>query len=105
MKLQIRTGLFETNSSSTHSLTMCMKDEWEAFKRGDKLYDHWEGCLVNTADVILNEDDDEDPDGQYYTYEQFEKDIWGNYEEDILHEFTTPSGETVVAFGYAGHDW
>ena len=33
MKRQIRRGTFETNSSSVHSLTMCMKsdyDRWES---------------------------------------------------------------------------
>ena len=100
MKLQVRTGLFETNSSSTHSLTMCMKEDWEAFKNGDKLYDNWEGCLVNANEVVTYVDED-----RYYTYEQFEEEVWGHWEEDILETFTTPSGEEVVAFGYAGHDW
>ena len=105
MKLQIRTGLFETNSSSTHSLTMCMKEDWEAFKRGDKLYDDWECCLVNTEDVTSSDDEYAYNDERYYTYEQFETEIWGNWEENILETFTTPSGEKIVAFGYAGHDW
>ncbi|WP_313584682.1 hypothetical protein [Lacrimispora sp.] len=29
MKRQIRRGVFETNSSSTHSLTMCSEEEFE----------------------------------------------------------------------------
>lgn len=29
MKRQIRRGVYETNSSSTHSLTMCSKEEFE----------------------------------------------------------------------------
>lgn len=29
MKKQIRRGVFETNSSSVHSLTMCSSDEYE----------------------------------------------------------------------------
>jgi len=35
MKLSIRRGVFETNSSSTHSLTFCKKSEWEDFKNGN----------------------------------------------------------------------
>lgn len=106
MKLQIRTGLFETNSSSTHSLTMCTKDDYEAFKRGDKLYDYWDGRLVDANNLELElDEDDVDNDGRYYTFERFEEDILNNYEEDMYHEFITPLGETVVAFGYAGHDW
>ena len=106
MRLQVRTGLFETNSSSTHSLTMCMKEDWEAFKRGDKFYDSWEERLVDESEFAIEDlDPDEELDDRYYTYEQFEEEIWSHYEEDILHEFTTPSGEEIVAFGYAGHDW
>lgn len=33
--LQIRQGVFETNSSSTHSITFMMGDEYEAWKDGD----------------------------------------------------------------------
>lgn len=33
MKRQVRRGVFETNSSSTHSLTMCSEEEFEAWKR------------------------------------------------------------------------
>ena len=36
----IRIGTFETNSSSTHSITMCMKDDYKKFKNGEMyLYD------------------------------------------------------------------
>lgn len=31
----IRQGCFETNSSSTHSITMCMENEFEKWKNGD----------------------------------------------------------------------
>lgn len=34
----IRIGTFETNSSSTHSITMCMEDEFEKWKNGDLYY-------------------------------------------------------------------
>ena len=34
----IRIGTFETNSSSTHSITMCMEDEFEKWKKGDLYY-------------------------------------------------------------------
>jgi len=39
MKLQVRRGVFETNSSSTHSLTLYEKDEWEEFKNGETVID------------------------------------------------------------------
>ena len=36
---QVRRGLFETNSSSTHSLTVCSKDEYQRWKDGKLLFD------------------------------------------------------------------
>ena len=41
MKRQIRRGVYETNSSSTHSLTMCSKEEFEQWKNGELLFDKW----------------------------------------------------------------
>jgi len=97
MKLQIRTGLFETNSSSTHSLVMCMKKDWNAFRRGNRVYDRWDEKLIN-----INEMDPEDAEEERYaTYGEFKDDKYLEYFED---EFTTPSGETVVAFGHYGYD-
>ena len=32
MKRIIRQGIFETNSSSTHSLTIMTQDQWKEFK-------------------------------------------------------------------------
>lgn len=37
MKRQIRRGVFETNSSSTHSLTMCSEEEFEQWKNGEQM--------------------------------------------------------------------
>ena len=46
MKQIIRMGTFETNSSSTHSLTMCTEDEYERWKKGELLYHKWNEELV-----------------------------------------------------------
>ena len=37
MKIRIRRNLFETNSSTTHSLTICTQEDYDKFKAG-KLY-------------------------------------------------------------------
>lgn len=40
--LQIRKNVFETNSSSTHSITMCSRDEYDAWLNGKMLLnDGW----------------------------------------------------------------
>ena len=38
---QVRRSVFETNSSSTHSITICTEDEYEKFKSGELMYDSW----------------------------------------------------------------
>lgn len=37
MKIQIRKGVFETNSSSTHSIVLCKTSDWDDFVRGRML--------------------------------------------------------------------
>lgn len=122
---QIRNGVFETNSSSTHSLTMCMKSEYDKWVDGELYWDDWNNVLV-TKDVVEQElnklreefredypdyiQGDEnweekffeyvDDDKQYYTYEEYEDYI--EY-ETFFETLTTPAGEEVVSFGYYGN--
>lgn len=35
MIFQVRQGVFETNSSSTHTLTICSKDDFDKWERGE----------------------------------------------------------------------
>lgn len=38
MKKQIRRGVFETNSSSVHSITMCTRSDFDRWKDGELLF-------------------------------------------------------------------
>lgn len=38
MKRQIRRGVFETNSSSVHSITMCSDSEFDRWENGELLF-------------------------------------------------------------------
>ena len=123
MKRQIRRGVFETNSSSTHSITMMMKSDYDRWEKeslylfngytygwefnkpiNDKLYTKDEAMKFvknskhyNDSDEIRDEDLREmgfissDDEGSYYL-------------ESFYEEFTTPSGETIVAFGEYGYE-
>lgn len=93
MKVQIRPEVFETNSSSVHALTVCTKAEYEAFKNGELLYNNWYGKLVS-----LEEKNDDT-----FDYDEFQERGY-EYGETYSHQFTTPSGDEMVAFGYYGHD-
>ena len=123
MKRQIRRGVFETNSSSVHSLTMCSGEEYDKWKNGEVLY--WrEEDKFGTREEIIEEMkvakwwdgspkflgvnwEDEDvvadvfSDYEVETYEEYFDNEWF---ETYVEYHTTPNGEQVVAFGYYGHD-
>ncbi len=48
---QVRRGTFETNSSSTHSLTICTAEEFEKWKRGELLFNRWSDCFEKGVEL------------------------------------------------------
>ena len=129
MKRQIRKGVFETNSSSTHSLTMCLKSDYDKWVNGELLlYTGWgygypedyqpkENHFYTKEQVIEFEKSSYYPpsDDMDWNSEEAEEHLrerdWRtceSYDNDYLEwfedTFTTPSGETVVAFGQYGYE-
>lgn len=125
--LQIRHGVFETNSSSTHSITMCSKDDYDRWVDGEVyLNDGWwskdneseykNNKFITRDEVkdILNHDkyfdgnfarlSDEDLALEYEIYSFDTYDI-NDCLEHFEDSYTTDLGETVVAFGYFGFDY
>lgn len=125
----IRRGTFETNSSSTHSITMCMESDYEKWKNGEMYWHRWNDELVSKEEVEKemaklreefiadNPDFDENnekwkekleqyinEDKTYYTYEEFNDYDYIEY-ETFVDTFETPQGEKVVSFGYYGSDY
>lgn len=98
MKRTIRQGVFETNSSSVHSLTMCSDDEWQKWENSELVYTIWDEKLVTKEESEKNRYKGRiDTPNDYFNHYQ--------YEYDIFHEkYITPNGEVVHAFGYYGHD-
>lgn len=101
MKRQIRREVFETNSSSVHSLTMCTKSDYDKWKNDELVWSRWGDELVPVTDKIKRSMDNGERD--YLTYDQFNDYDYIEY-ETFLETFTTPKGETVCGFGYYGHD-
>ena len=102
MKIQMRSNVFETNSSSTHSIAICTENDYKAFKKGKKLIDRNSLKLYNSVEEGMAQDkwsEEED----FMTYEEFEEYV-SEYYEEFEEKFTTPSGDKVVAFGYYGYD-
>lgn len=125
----VRLGTFETNSSSTHSITMCMESDYEKWKNGEMYWHRWNDKLVSKEEVEKemaklrdefiadNPDFDENneewkeeleqyinEDKMYYTYEEFNDYNYIEY-ETFVDTFETPQGEKVVSFGYYGSDY
>ena len=129
MKRQIRRGVFETNSSSTHSLVMCLKSDYDRWANGELLlYTGWgygytedhqpkENHFYTKEQVIefersSNYPPSDDMDWNSSEAEDYLSDrewrTYDNYDNEYLEwfedTFTTPSGETVVAFGQYGYE-
>lgn len=93
MKINIRKNVFETNSSSVHSLCICTEEEFDAWKKGELYYNYYSDEFTKNSVDRWNEDNQ--------TYNGFFEESWlETYEE----HFTTPSGDKMVAFGRYGRD-
>lgn len=123
MKRQIRRGVFETNSSSTHSLTMMMKSDYKRWE-DEHLYlfnGYTYGWDFNkpvknalytreeAVEFVKNSryyDEVDEVNDEYLREMDFISfdDEGSEYLEGFYEEFTTPSGETIVAFGEYGYD-
>lgn len=107
----IRRSVFETNSSSTHSISMCSKKDYEDWRAGKMYFDMDHNEMVSRAEAMSKLEDLNFPTSKgidsilmnnyrLYTYENYNHDGL----ERFSHNHTTPGGEQVVAFGKWGHD-
>lgn len=92
--IQIRTGVFETNSSSVHSLTIVTAEDYRKWGDGELSFDRWEEKLVQ----IPADNDRYLSSEQYYDYVRYRG------LDEFYEEFTTPSGDEIVVFGYSGYN-
>lgn len=129
--INVRMGVWETNSSSVHSLIMTDEDTYKKLERGDLLIGGYNSGFRNKFVIygqayqtlkelfkkhpdlyaeysITNLDDCDRADiekimGQEDIAYTLET-YGGEYYEKFEDSYTTPTGEKVVAFGYFGHD-
>ena len=113
---QIRKGVFETNSSSTHSLVISSKDEIDKWISGELYYLTWYPNQMRLAGIAKKD---------FYTKEEVEDicrmlDWDDNYRMDALvtfdeyssflsleismYEYTTAGGEKIKAVARYGYD-
>lgn len=123
MKTQIRQGVFETNSSSVHSITMCTQNEFNEWRNGkvyrnngwwsnstshlkDKCFLTYDEAmeLIKSSRWYKPMDENDDIDEYFQEYEIYSYEKWGYYYETDVTHYTTPNGEDIVAVCYYGHD-
>lgn len=56
---QIRKNVFETNSSSTHTLAICTEDEYKDWQDGKMLFNKWRETFVKNTIKITKQDREE----------------------------------------------
>lgn len=129
--IQIRHNVFETNSSSVHSITMCMKSDYDAWCNGEVWFLNrtlpkgktspfytWDEVIEflksykygpseeELMDILeLKENNSTELEEALSEYDFYSLDSYEYCNSDYEHyckEFTTPSGESVVSFGYSG---
>lgn len=113
--IKIRNNVFETNSSSSHSLTMCDATIYDKWREGTGEY-YFDGDKFLSSEEVLKE-----YEGKKEKYDDFDEFLESNglfkseyayyslYEDEYYFEtfketYTTKNGEKIVAFGYYGYD-
>lgn len=120
MNTTIRRGVFETNSSSTHSITILSQEDYDKWRDEDLFYDEDEEKFYTREevyDLIRNDEyiqknfseqlNDIDWLDEYWGDNRWEFpksiDFDSNLEEDVNH-FTTKSGDNIVIICRYGYD-
>lgn len=103
--LQIRKNVFETNSSSTHSITMCSQDEYDAWMKGELLLnDGWWGKdntseFKNKKFVTRAEAEDIIRKDPYYADKDLE-DLSSIPDDELSHEYYDYETKSYIGHNY-----
>lgn len=76
MKFQIRSNVFETNSSSTHSMIICSTEEYEKWQKGKMLFDKYNETFI--AQDIISEEDKKNTES---FYNKNKTDYWKDWKD------------------------
>lgn len=84
---QIRKNIFETNSSSTHTLAICTEDEYKDWKDGKLLFNKWNETFVKNS-IKITKQDKVEAEERYNTCKgKYYKD-WSELTEAEREEYT-----------------
>lgn len=120
MKRQIRRRVFESNSSSTHSISLVSGEDYKRWENGEMYYDRELEELIAKDEAInsiigskYNDYTEKDfyneakakeilREEGFLTEEEYVND---EYLETFYDTYTTKNGDKVVAFGKYGYNY
>ncbi|MGN0005028.1 MAG: hypothetical protein ACI37Z_03560 [Candidatus Gastranaerophilaceae bacterium] len=131
-KFSIRRGVFETNSSSTHSLSVCDKTDFDEWVNGKLIADmsRWDLELIKfltpeeakkeafsryqeeyhfsqqkMEDLYLSNKENFFKENHLFTFEAYKQTVYQTlYEADTYRQEKQIGGQDVVIFGHYGRD-
>lgn len=83
---QIRLGVFETNSSSTHSLTICTEEEFNKWTRGEIMFDTYSDKLIE-INTKISEQEKEEARKYYENNKKAFWKLWDQLSEEEVEEW------------------
>lgn len=84
---QIRRNVFETNSSSTHTLAICTEEEYKDWQGGKLLFNKWNETFIKNS-INITKQDKKEAEERYTLYKgKYYKD-WSELTEAEREEYT-----------------
>ena len=84
---QVRRMTFETNSSSTHSLTICPQETYDKWLSGKALFSDWKENFIEVGDLTPR--DYEEAGIKYESYKRKYYKSWNELSAEEKKEYTT----------------
>ena len=100
----VRKGVFETNSSSTHSVTIMSAEDYKRWREEMLYYDEYKDVLLTKEELCDSVGEEYEDYARYnsiMTYKQFFNDH--SLEVDVT-DHTTKSGDKIVIICKYGYD-
>jgi hypothetical protein len=108
--INVRKNIFETNSSSVHSLVIVPESKFKRFVEGELYYNSDDNEFITKEQAIeyvkeyLNEEDYDCIEDAFYEANIYSYDNLGDMDYSTYeYRYTTESGDNIVAFGYYGN--
>ena len=122
--IKVRQSVFETNSSSTHTITMCTEDQFTKWQKNEIFWDNDAEELIDETEMLESIANscgqcsvDELLEAKEKSYQEYLKILAGydyytrssfielNTYEHFSKKYTSPSGDIVYAFGWYGSNY